>query len=110
MEMMIDIFVAVVGWALAAGALVYGCVHIPPGAWSRWVVFVASAVIATQFGWLPLLPLFGFHVGTIEQYAAVALATAGLKLMMERALPWLVWSVEVDEVSDEQASCDQALL
>lgn len=100
MEMMIDIFVAVVGWALAAGALVYGCMHVPPGAWARWLVFVASAVIATQFGWLPLLPLLGLRVEVVDQYAAVALATVGLKVLMERALPWLVWSVEVDEVSE----------
>lgn len=100
MEIVIDIFVAVVGWALAAGALVYGCMHVPPGAWARWLVFVAGAVIATQFGWLPLLPLFGFHAGAVEQYAALGLATIGLKLIMERALPWLVWSVEVDEVGE----------
>ena len=98
--MMIDIFVAVVGWALAAGALVYGCMHVAPGSWARWLVFVASAVIATQFGWLPLLPLFGFRVDVVDQYAAVVLATVGLKLLMERALPWLVWSVEVEEVSE----------
>lgn len=100
MEIVIDIFVAVVGWALAAGALVYGCMHVPPGAWARWLVFVASAVIATQFGWLPLLPLLGLRVEVVDQYAAVALATVGLKVLMERALPWLVWSVEVDEVSE----------
>ena len=100
MEMIVDIFVAAVGWALAAGALVYGCMHVPPGSWVRWLVFVASAVIATQFGWLPLLPLFGFRVGVVDQYVAVALATVGLKLLMERALPWLLWSVEVDEVSE----------
>ena len=100
MEMMVDIFVAVVGWALAAGALVYGCMHVPPGAWARWLVFVASGVIATQFGWLPLLPLFGFHVTTVDQYAAVGIAALLFKLIMERALPWLVWSVEVDEVNE----------
>lgn len=104
MEMTVDIFVVVVGWLLAAGALVYGCMHVAPGSWARWLVFVASAVIATQFGWLPLLPLFGFHVTTVDQYAAVGLATVGLKLLMEKALPWLVWSVEVEEMSDEQAS------
>ena len=64
------------------------------------LVFVAGAVIATQFGWLPLLPLFGFHAAAVEQYAALGLATIGLKLIMERALPWLVWSVEVDEVGE----------
>lgn len=100
MEMMVDIFVAVVGWALAAGALIYGCMHVPPGAWARWLVFVASAVIVTQFGWLPLLPAFGFRVTVGDQYMAMALATVGLKLIMEKALPWLVWSVEVDEVSE----------
>ncbi len=99
MEMMVDIFVAVVGWGLAAGALIYGCMHVRPGAWARWLVFVASAVIATQFGWLPLLPLFGFHVGTVEQYAALGLATIGLKLIMEDVLPWLVWA-EVEETSE----------
>jgi len=98
--MMIDIFVAVVGWALAAGALVYGCMHVPPGSWVRWLVFVASAVIATQFGWLPLLGLLGLRVTVADQYVALGLATVGLKLLMERALPWLVWSVEVDEVSE----------
>lgn len=97
MEVAIDIFVAVVGWALAAGALVYGCMHVPPGAWARWLVFLASAVIATQFGWLPLLPAFGFRVDVADQYVALALATVGLKLLMEQALPWLVWSVEVED-------------
>lgn len=104
MEIVIDIFVAVVGWALAAGALVYGCMHVPPGAWARWLVFVASAVIATQFGWLPLLSLIGLRVTVADQYVALALATVGLKLLMEKALPWLIWSVDVEEVSDEQAS------
>ena len=100
MEMMVDIFVAVVGWLLAAGALVYGCMHVAPGSWARWLVFVAGAVIVTQFGWLPLLPMFGFRVEVVDQYAAVVLATVGLKLLMEKALPWLLWSVEVDEVSE----------
>ncbi len=100
MEMIVDIFVAVMGWALAAGALTYGCVHVPPGSWARWLVFVASAVIATQFGWLPLLPAFGFRVDVVDQYAAVGLATVGLKLLMERALPWLIWAEEVEEMSE----------
>lgn len=100
MEMMIDIFVVVVGWALAAGALVYGCMHVAPGSWARWLVFVAGAVIATQFGWLPLLGLLGLRVEVVDQYAAVGLATVGLKVLMERALPWLLWSVEVDEVGE----------
>lgn len=104
MEMMVDIFVVVVGWLLASGALIYGCMHVAPGSWARWLVFVAGAVIATQFGWLPLLPLFGFHAGAVEQYVALGLATIGLKLIMEDVLPWLVWSVEVEEMSDEQAS------
>ena len=100
MEVAIDIFVAVVGLLLTAGALVYGCMHVAPGSWARWLVFVASAVIAAQFGWLPLLGLFGVRVDVVDQYVAVVLATVGLKLLMERALPWLVWSVEVDEVSE----------
>ncbi len=97
--MIADAFVVMMGWALAAGALIYGCMHVPPGAWARWLVFVASAVIATQFGWLPLLPLFGFQVGTMEQYVALGLATVGLKLIMEDVLPWLVWA-EVEEMSE----------
>lgn len=97
MEIAIDIFVAVMGWALAAGALVYGCVHVAPGSWARWLVFLAGAVIVTQFGWLPLLGLLGLWVTVADQYVALALATVGLKLLMERALPWLVWSVEVEE-------------
>lgn len=100
MEMIIDIFVVAVGWGLAAWALTYGCIHVRPGAPARWLVFVASAVIATQFGWLPLLPLLGLRVEVVDQYAAVALATVGLKVLMERVLPWLLWSVEVDEVSE----------
>lgn len=98
--MMIDIFVVAIGWGIAAWALTYGCIHVRPGAPARWLVFVASAVIATQFGWLPLLPLLGLRVEVVDQYAAVALATIGLKLLMERALPWLLWSVEVDEVNE----------
>lgn len=97
--MIADAFVVMMGWALAAGALVYGCMHVAPGSWARWLVFVASAVIATQFGWLPLLPLFGFQVGTMEQYVALGLATVGLKLIMEDVLPWLVWA-EVEEMSE----------
>ena len=100
MSTIIDAFVVIVGWLLAAGALVYGCMHVPPGAWARWLVFLAGAVIATQFGWLPLLPLFGFHVTTVDQYAAVGITTLLFKLLMERVLPWLVWSVEVEEVSE----------
>jgi hypothetical protein len=100
MEMIVDIFVVVVGWLLAAGALVYGCMHVAPGSWARWLVFVAGAVIVTQFGWLPLLGLLGLRVTVADQYVALALATVGLKLLMEKALPWLVWSVEVDEVSE----------
>lgn len=91
---MIDFFVTVVGWLLTAGAVVYGCVHVRPGAGARWLVYGAGAVILTQFGWLPLLPAFGFRVTVADQYVALALATVGLKLLMEKALPWLVWSVE----------------
>jgi len=94
---LVDAFVVIVGWLLAAGAVVYGCVHIPPGAWLRWLVYGAGAVVLTQFGWLPLLPAFDIHVGTVDQYAAVGLATVGLKVLMEKALPWLLWSVEVEE-------------
>ena len=89
-----------VGWGVAAWALTYGCIHVRPGAPARWLVFVASAVIATQFGWLPLLPLLGLRVEVVDQYAAVALATVGLKVLMERALPWLLCAVEVDEVEE----------
>jgi hypothetical protein len=42
----------------------------------------------------------GLRVTVADQYVALALATVGLKLLMEKALPWLVWSVEVDEVSE----------
>lgn len=104
MSTIIDIFVVAAGWGLAAWALTYGCIHVRPGAPARWLVFVASAVIATQFGWLPLLSLIGLRVEVVDQYAAVVLATVGLKLLMEKALPWLLWSVDVEEVSDEQAS------
>lgn len=97
MSAIIDAFVVIVGWLLAAGAVVYGCVHVRPGAGARWLVYGAGALILTQFGWLPLLPLFDIHVGTVDQYAAVGLATVGLKLLMEKALPWLVWSVDVEE-------------
>lgn len=100
MEMIVDIFVVAVGWGLAAWALTYGCIHVRPGAPARWLVFVAGAVIATQFGWLPLLPLLGLRVEVVDQYAAVGLATVGLKVLMERALPWLLWSEEVEEVSE----------
>lgn len=104
MSTMIDIFVVAASWGLAAWALTYGCIHVRPGAPARWLVFVASAVIATQFGWLPLLSLIGLRVTVADQYVALSLATVGLKLLMERALPWLLWSVDVEEVSDEQAS------
>ncbi len=97
----VDAFVVVVGWLLAAGAVVYGCIHIPPGAWLRWLVYGAGAVVLTQFGWLPLLPAFGFRVTVTDQYVALGLATVGLKLLMEKALPWLVRSVE-EEVKHGQ--------
>ncbi len=99
MEMIVDIFVVVMGWLLAAGALVYGCMHVPPGSWARWLVFVAGAVIVTQFGWLPLLGLLGLRVEVVDQYVALGLATIGLKLIMEDVLPWLVWA-EVEEISE----------
>lgn len=102
--MITDSFVVVCGIVLAAGALLYGCVHVRPGSLVRWGVFVGCAVVATQFGWLPLLSLIGLRVTVADQYVALALATVGLKLLMEKALPWLLWSVDVEEVSDEQAS------
>jgi len=98
--MIINIIIAVVGWALTAWTVGYGCIRVPPGSFTRWLIFLGGAIAMTQFGWLPLLPFFGLRVTVADQYMAVVLGTVGLKVLMERALPWLVWSVEVDEVSE----------
>jgi hypothetical protein len=100
MEMIINTIIVIVGWALTAWTLAYGCMRVKPGSFTRWAIFLASGVVSTQFGWLPLLPFLGLRVTAADQYMAVVLATVGLKLLMERALPWLLWSVDVEEVSE----------
>jgi hypothetical protein len=92
-----DSFVAICGCTLAGCALAYGCAHVPPGAIVRWLVYGSCAVIATQFGWLPLLPHLSLSAGTVDQYVALALATVALKWMMETVFPWLVWYEEIEE-------------
>lgn len=99
MEVIINTIIVIVGWALTAWTLAYGCMRVRPGNFARWLIFLASGVTMTQFGWLPLLPLLGLRVTVADQYMAVVLATVGLKLLMEYALPWLIWA-EDDEVSE----------
>jgi hypothetical protein len=97
---MIELLTVIAGWALTVLTLAYGCAKVEQGSIGRWLVFLAAGVVATQFGWLPLLPFLGLRVTAADQYMAVVLATVGLKLLMERALPWLLWSVDVEEVSE----------
>lgn len=96
---MIDITISIIGWLLTGWVLAYGCMRVRPGSVVRWLIFLASGVFMTQFGWLPLLPFFGLRVTVTDQYMAVVLATFGLKLLMEKALPWLLWAEDV-EVSE----------
>ena len=97
---MIDIFISVTGWLLTAWTVAFGCMRVRPGSWARWLIFLASGVFMTQFGWLPLLPFFGLRVTVTDQYMAVVLATFGLKLLMEKALPWLIWAEDVEVTSE----------
>lgn len=97
-RMITDSFVVVCGIVLAAGALLYGCVHVRPGSLVRWGVFVGCAVVATQFGWLPLLSHLGIRTtGVADQHGALIVMTVALKWLMETVLPWLVWSVDTEE-------------
>ena len=100
MEIVINTIIVIVGWLLTGWTLAYGCMRVRPGSWARWLIFLASGVTATQFGWLPLLPAFGLRVTVAEQYAAVVLATIGSKLLMEYVLPRLAWA-EDEEVTFE---------
>ena len=95
---MIDITISIIGWLLTGWVLAYGCMRVRPGSVVRWAIFLASGVVATQFGWLPLLPAMGLRLTTADQYAAVALAAIGSKLLMENVLSGLVWAD--DEVSE----------
>lgn len=98
MEMIINTIIVIVGWALTAWTVAYGCMRVRPGSFARWLIFLGGAIAMTQFGWLPLLPAFGLRVTVGDQYMAVALATVGLKLLMEYVLPWLIWAE--DEVTE----------
>lgn len=93
---MIDITISIIGWFLTAWTVAFGCMRVRPGSWARWLIFLAGAIAMTQFGWLPLLPFLGLRITVADQYMAVALATIGLKLLMERALPWLLWAEEIE--------------
>ncbi len=98
MEMITDSFVAVCGIVLAAGAVLYGCVHVRPGSTVRWGIFVGCAIVATQFGWLPLLAHLGIRTtGVADQYGALIVMTVGLKWLMETVLPNTVLAEEVDD-------------
>lgn len=87
-----ELIVITVGMLLAAGAVFYGCITVPPGAWLRWLVFGAVAIIATQFVWWPLVSAVGWAdgVSVLDQYAAVGIATLEIKFLVERVIPrWL---------------------
>ena len=86
----VDAFVVLIAWLLTGGAVLYGCVRIAPGKLGRWAVYGAGAVILVEFGLWPLLPGFGMHLGTADQYVAVALATVGLKMVLEWFVPTLL--------------------
>ncbi len=93
----IDLIISLLGMLLTAGALFYGCVHVRPGAIMRWGIYGAGAVIATQFGWLPLLPSLGLRADTNDQYVALVVATLLLKIVMEKLVPLGLMEVDDDE-------------
>ena len=98
MSIVTDGFVVICGIVLAALALLYGCIHVRPGSIVRWAVFVGCAVVATQFGWLPLAPYLGIRTtGIGDQYGALLIMTFALKWLMETVLPNLVWAEDVEE-------------
>ncbi len=98
MSTVTDSFVIVCGIVLAAGALLYGCVHVRPGSIVRWGVFAGCAVVATQFGWLPLLTHLGIRsTSTADQYGALIVMTVALKWLMETVLPNTILAEEVDD-------------
>ena len=98
MSTVTDSFVIVCGIVLAAGALLYGCVHVRPGSIVRWGVFAGCAVVATQFGWLPLLThLVIRSTSTADQYGALIVMTVALKWLMETVLPNTILAEEVDD-------------
>lgn len=103
MSAITDSFVIVCGLVLAGYALVYGCMRVRPGSVVRWGVFAGCAVVATQFGWLPLLTHFGIRsTSTADQYGALIVMTLALKWLMEKFLPNTVWAEEVEEVDDDE--------
>lgn len=96
--MITDSFVIACGIVLAAWALLYGCMHVRPGSIVRWAVFAGCAVVATQFGWLPLLSHLGIRTtGVADQYGALILMTFALKWLMETVLPNTILAEEVDD-------------
>jgi len=86
-----DMVVVIVGLPLAAGAVLYGCMTVPPGSGSRWVVYLGGAVVATQFVWLPLADAWAdYPLTTADQCMAIPVAAIGLKLVMEKVVPNLL--------------------
>jgi hypothetical protein len=94
---MIELLTVIAGWALTVLTLAYGCAKVEQGSIGRWLVFLAAGVVATQFGWLPLMPWMGLRLTTNDQYVAVVLAAVGSKLLMENVLASVLADEEVSE-------------
>ena len=91
-------FIIACGCLLVAYALCYGYVKAT-SAPARWAVYVAVGVIACQFVFVPVLPLLGLRLVSVqEQYWACAFLTVGFHLIMDRVVPLtLKWESEEDD-------------
>lgn len=91
---------------LAAGAIFYGCVRVPPGSLARWLVFGAGAVVVTQFAWYPIVSVWcTYPVTTTDQYVSTIWATMLLKVVVERVVPLGLHAVaESEDNNDDRES------
>lgn len=88
---------------LAAGAIFYGCVRVPPGSLARWLVYGAGAVVVTQFAWYPIVSVWcTYPVTTLDQYAATVTATVLLKVTVEGIVPFWLREIGGEESDDRE--------
>lgn len=93
-----DIVAILLGIGVAAGAIFYGLAKLPPGDWRRWPLFAGGATMAVAFGWYPIVSIrVSVPLSATEQWAAVGLATVGLKFVAERIVPLFLLGVEDDD-------------
>lgn len=96
-----DLLVIGISVLLAAGAVFYGCVRVPPGSLARWLVYGAGAVVVTQFAWYPIVSVWcTYPVTTTDQYVTTAWAAVLLRVVVERVVPLGLRAVGESENND----------